>query len=413
MSESIAVIIPSYNHAEYIGIALDSVLTQTRPAERILVLDDGSTDNSTEILEAYQEQGVEIYTQNNAGAHNCLNSLVQKAATDCSLIAILNSDDSWEPTRLEKAEKHFQKNPQDELLVTAFQLIDETGKALPSDHARAKWFEAVWSLQEKENLELHNWLGIANFAATSSNFVAKSSFLLSHPFANYRYIHDYYSLLHAAIRGTLALNPGKLLNYRVHSSNTISTQPKELIVEMLQMFLDLQKHYHQQGFENPQQELRLNSLLHNSADNLSCFHDGLYQKIVRQLLSDCSPQQLRSIIDNLPEEAYLEFPNKDYINSHQTELGTMLSSSSGLAATQQLLRRENQELKEKANPASNNLHLARSRWLSLCRLLGLGGKLFSQQANSDQNRKSILQNSSLVQLGAKLGSRSCQKLLSG
>ena len=53
MSDRIAVVIPVYNHARYVGEALESVLAQTRKPDRVIVIDDGSKDDSLDVLGAF------------------------------------------------------------------------------------------------------------------------------------------------------------------------------------------------------------------------------------------------------------------------------------------------------------------------------------------------------------------------
>ena len=93
MSQRLAVVIASYNHAQYIPFAIESVLKQTRRPERFLIIDDGSKDNSVEVIRQYEKDGVELIVQENAGAHATWNRCIEKAAEDCDLVSILNSDD--------------------------------------------------------------------------------------------------------------------------------------------------------------------------------------------------------------------------------------------------------------------------------------------------------------------------------
>jgi hypothetical protein len=102
-SPGIAVVIPLFNHESYIGEAIRSVLCQSRPPDRLVVVDDGSTDNSLAAAErALNHAGptqVELRVQSNRGTARTLNETI------CSLkegvIGILNSDDVWTPNRLE------------------------------------------------------------------------------------------------------------------------------------------------------------------------------------------------------------------------------------------------------------------------------------------------------------------------
>ncbi len=93
----ISVIIPTYNRAHTLPRALDSVLAQTRPADEILVIDDGSTDNSRELLDQNYPQVRYLY-QDNAGVSAARNRGIQHANGDW--LALLDSDDEWLPEKL-------------------------------------------------------------------------------------------------------------------------------------------------------------------------------------------------------------------------------------------------------------------------------------------------------------------------
>lgn len=92
-------IIPAYNSAAFIERAIRSVLQQTWQPLEILVIDDGSTDNTREAVQAIQGP-IRYVRQENAGASAARNRGIQEAKGD--FIAFLDSDDEWLPRRLER-----------------------------------------------------------------------------------------------------------------------------------------------------------------------------------------------------------------------------------------------------------------------------------------------------------------------
>lgn len=94
----ISVLIPAYNSAKFIRTTLDSVIRQTHRPHEILVMDDGSTDDTPRILESYRGFGVTVFHQKNAGCAAARNVLVKRSTGD--LIAMLDHDDIWHPCYL-------------------------------------------------------------------------------------------------------------------------------------------------------------------------------------------------------------------------------------------------------------------------------------------------------------------------
>ena len=99
MTESISVIIPTYNRDYCLPRALDSVLAQTRQVEEICVVDDGSTDTTQQLLQADYPQ-VNYYWQENQGVSAARNLGINNSKG--SWLAFLDSDDEWLPEKIEK-----------------------------------------------------------------------------------------------------------------------------------------------------------------------------------------------------------------------------------------------------------------------------------------------------------------------
>jgi glycosyltransferase involved in cell wall biosynthesis len=108
-STAISVIIPTFNRAGRIGRAIKSVLSQTIQADEIIVIDDGSSDETSSVIEQYFLT-VKYFRQRNKGVSGARNAGVRVAKGDW--IAFLDSDDEWLPEKLSKQMKALSGNPQ-------------------------------------------------------------------------------------------------------------------------------------------------------------------------------------------------------------------------------------------------------------------------------------------------------------
>ncbi|GAB4027772.1 glycosyltransferase family A protein [Spirosoma gilvum] len=110
MSLSVSVVIPVYNAAPYITECLESVLAQTRQPEQILVINDGSTDESLDRLTPYAQKGlIQLKTRENRGVAATLNEALDLAEGD--VIAFLDADDVWLPNKLHQQITYLQTTP--------------------------------------------------------------------------------------------------------------------------------------------------------------------------------------------------------------------------------------------------------------------------------------------------------------
>jgi glycosyltransferase involved in cell wall biosynthesis len=105
----VSVVIPAYNVGPYISRALKSVLTQTRPADEVIIVDDGSTDDTAGVVRAFGSK-VRLIQQENAGAGAARNTGI--LAAKYPWIAFLDGDDQWLAQNLELQMGLLQRNPQ-------------------------------------------------------------------------------------------------------------------------------------------------------------------------------------------------------------------------------------------------------------------------------------------------------------
>lgn len=99
MSQLVSILIPCYNAAPYVGGALDSALAQTWPEKEIIVVNDGSIDSSTEILESYRSRGVKVIHQENKGQSAAANRAFHECSGD--YIKFFDADDLLSPQTVE------------------------------------------------------------------------------------------------------------------------------------------------------------------------------------------------------------------------------------------------------------------------------------------------------------------------
>lgn len=104
----VSVIIPTFNRGWAVADAVQSVLQQTVPPHEIIVVDDGSTDNTTEVLKPFKTR-IKILTQNNRGVSAARNLGIKKSSGD--FLAFLDSDDLWLPEKLSCQLDFFKNNP--------------------------------------------------------------------------------------------------------------------------------------------------------------------------------------------------------------------------------------------------------------------------------------------------------------
>jgi glycosyltransferase involved in cell wall biosynthesis len=131
---SVSVIIPTYNRVRTLPRALDSVLAQTRAIDEIIVVDDGSTDSTVDLVLGNYPQ-VKLLQQSNLGVSAARNHGIKEASSDW--IALLDSDDRWLPTKLE-AQFALVKQRPDHRLCHTEEIWIRNGKRVNQMHKHRK-----------------------------------------------------------------------------------------------------------------------------------------------------------------------------------------------------------------------------------------------------------------------------------
>ena len=166
----ITTVIILYNLEKYIDDAIQSVLSQTRQPDEIIVVDDCSTDGSADIVAKHRHRIIYIKQEKNIGAlRNSLSGL--KAATG-DIVAFLDADDVWMPEKLEAIEKEFLQDDEVVLVSHDFIEVDENLQELNTSKNETRlntrritknYAKKDWSKEMREAILLRKgfWLGSA------------------------------------------------------------------------------------------------------------------------------------------------------------------------------------------------------------------------------------------------------------
>jgi glycosyltransferase involved in cell wall biosynthesis len=214
----VSVVVPLYNHAAYIGAAIASILAQGSVVQEVIVIDDGSTDDSAAVMAelARQDRRILFERQANQGAHAALNAGLARCTGD--MLTILNSDDCYRPGRLAVLAAALDADPGAGIAASGLDFMDGQGKPIANP-----WYQEALAFHQA-GADLAVALLNGNFLMTTSNIMLRrAAWDAVGPFAALRYVHDLDWLLRALALGQRIVRLDQdLLRYRIHGANTIS-----------------------------------------------------------------------------------------------------------------------------------------------------------------------------------------------
>ena len=125
---NVSVVIPLYNKERHIKRAVNSVIGQTYKCFELIIVNDGSTDNSLMKAEGIKDERIRIINQENSGESAARNRGIEEAKHD--LIAFLDADDQWEPKCLENLVRVAEKYPHAGIIGTPFKRVNKKGETI-------------------------------------------------------------------------------------------------------------------------------------------------------------------------------------------------------------------------------------------------------------------------------------------
>ncbi len=215
---SLTVLMPVYNAATHLEDAITSVLAQSFEDFELLLMDDGSTDESMEVAREFRDKRIRIESQaENLGLIETLNRGIDMSRG--SLLARMDADDVSHPERFAMQVDFLGLNPDIAGVSCAFDLMDDCGRPLPDDYGR---------LRPVESLALRWALHFGCFFTHSGAMFRTSVLSASGGFdSRYAYAEDYELWLRLVDEHRLANIPRILLTRREHGAN-VSTRFREI-----------------------------------------------------------------------------------------------------------------------------------------------------------------------------------------
>ena len=218
-----SVVINNYNYARFLGEAMDSALAQTHPATEVVVVDDGSTDDSREVIDRYGDSVVTAFTKN-GGQSSAINTGFE--ASNGELVIFLDADDTLFPNAVERA------------VATLAPGMSKVHWPLVETDAQGKATGRLWPQPPLPRGDMRQVLfeqgpDVVPFPPTSGNAWARGFLATILPMPVLRHpmdgdgarrpmgsmFVDTYMAMMAALLGTLGLVPEPLGTYRIHGGN--------------------------------------------------------------------------------------------------------------------------------------------------------------------------------------------------
>ena len=248
----VSVIMPIYNAYDYLRPAIDSVLDQTLREIELICVDDGSTDNSYELIKEYQQQDdrIRIVTETNAGPALARNNGIKRARGE--YLAFLDADDFFEPTLLEKLYRMAKEKDLD-IAIADYDIYNN----------RKATFEKV---QQAEHNEVFDATGVTSknlcpdkiFLSTNGaawNKLFRRSFVTDKQIWFLRDVKIYEDVYFVVSALSLAESVGKLsevlIHHRVYTEQSRAKQFRKYYAQVPSVYFEMKEFLRQNGMYAP------------------------------------------------------------------------------------------------------------------------------------------------------------------
>ncbi len=212
----ISVVTPTYNRADYLGEAIDSVLAQTYQHFEMLIVDDGSTDATPELMKRYaSDSRIRYFQQENQGQSVARNRGIAESTGE--YICFLDSDNAWLPEKLESSLAHLAANPGTDVVYGDCITIDEHGKEISRKNMTRFSGDITAKLLKDNFVSMNTTMTRAEIIKSVGGFNPQD-----------RYAEDYGLWLRVATRARFLYVPEYWAYYRVMEDQISSQKVRRL-----------------------------------------------------------------------------------------------------------------------------------------------------------------------------------------
>lgn len=226
----VSIVTPTFNRAKYIRLAVESVLAQTERRWELLIVDDGSTDDTATVLQPYlSDPRINYIYQSNRGQSAARNVALDKARG--AYVGFLDSDDIWFPEKLERQLQLFERHPDAHIVHGDETTIDENGDEISRKNMRR------YSGRITPQLLADNSVSITTALVRRECFDVMGGFDPKYGVAD-----DYELWLRFSARYSFLYDPGLVAGYRV-MPDQISSDKRRRFAANERIILDfLERH---------------------------------------------------------------------------------------------------------------------------------------------------------------------------
>lgn len=223
----VSLIMPLYNHEKYIKKSINTILNQSYKKIELIIIDDGSTDKSAEIVKNFKDKRIKYFYQKNRGVKE-LNKTINKGfkLSSGSLITMVTSDDFWPKNRLKK-QIGFFKNDNIDLVFGNMAIVDENGKLIT--YRKPDIPDNFNSLEKK--IKIKNYF-YTNYIPQPTTLIRAKALKKINGYIQkkYMYAEDYPTQLNLMMNGEILYIDQNFSYYRLHENQMTNLHLEKMVL---------------------------------------------------------------------------------------------------------------------------------------------------------------------------------------